>query len=63
MECQFYFLFYVNYILCCLQMYSRKSLMFTFMTKCFLKSLWQKKTQDTGQLLRKIIPYEQYNFH
>ena len=29
----------------CLKMYSEKFLMLTFMSKCFLKSLWQRETQ------------------
>ena len=45
MKSQFYFLFYGDniFIVCiCIQ---RSFLIFTFMSKCFLKSLWQKESQ------------------
>ena len=45
MKCQFYFLSYVNAILVVWRSIQRNFLMLTFMSKCFLKYLWQSETQ------------------
>ena len=45
MKCHFYFLSYVDAILVVWRCIQRNFLMLTFMSKCFLKSLWQRETQ------------------
>ena len=61
MKLHFHFLSYGDNILVVCRCIQRNFVMFTFMSKCFLKSLWKRETQVS--FLRKIIASEQYNFN
>ena len=49
----------------CLKMYSEKFLILTFMSKCFLKSLWQTETQLSifWKILAGTVKFPLTNLH
>ena len=60
MKCQFYFLFYVVDILVVCRCIQINVLIFTYMSKYFFKSLWQRETQIN--FFWEIIAYEPISF-